>query len=76
MREVAQYLVGIDTFLGRWDWDAPSGVRCCVKKKMPPNCGLSLDDWLRGERINAKRALLEIASDGVETSTEIVGNWR
>jgi len=71
MREVVQYVISMDAFVARWDTIAGGRQYCCTKVK-PPLLKMSLADWLQGERINSKRHLLELISDGVETKTEIV----
>lgn len=73
MREIVQYVVNIDGFLVRWDIiGTDSRQYCCKKKKPEGGPALSIEEWCRGERINARRSLIELQSDGVETQTEIV----
>jgi hypothetical protein len=71
MRELRQYVIAIDNWLVRWD-AVIDGVQYCCKKIPPKGMVLPVDDWIRGERVNALREMMNMAMDGVQTTLEIV----
>lgn len=70
MRELRSYWISLDSWIVRWDMEI-DGVQYCRKSIPPVGMTLSIDDWIIGERVNAKRDMINAHRDGVQSKVEI-----